>query len=73
MFYLTGIFRTSSLGGSISSNLERIIVKRQGEETGYMELLQQRAVGLNIKILLLIKGSQISQVKKYSVFLCMGR
>ena len=49
MFYLTGIFRTSSLGDSISSNLERIIMKRQGEETGYMEVLQQRAVGLTSK------------------------
>ena len=73
MFYLTGIFRTSSLEDGISSNLERIVLKRREEETGYMEVLQQRAGSRNIKRLLLNKGSQISQVKKCSAFLCMGR
>ena len=35
-----------------------------------MEVLQQTAVNLNIKRLLLIKESQISQVKEFSNFLC---
>ena len=43
-----------------------------GEEPGYTEVLQQRADSLNIKILLLIRGNQISQVKEFSI-LCVGR
>ena len=35
--------------------------------------LQQRAGSLNIKILLLIMENQISQVKEFYTFLCMGR
>ena len=31
MFYVVGIFRTSSLGGSISNNPERTALRRQGE------------------------------------------
>ena len=34
------IFRTSSLEGSISSNLKRTSLGRQGEESGYIEVLQ---------------------------------
>ena len=44
----------------------------QGSE-GYIEVLQQWTGSLNIKRLLLLKESQISQVKKFSAFLCMGR
>ena len=62
MFHLAGIFWTSSLEGSISSNLERIASRRQGEEPGYTEVFQQRACSLNIKRLLLIKENQVSQV-----------
>ena len=40
--------------------LKRTELKRSGEEPGYVEVLQQRAGSLNIKRLLLIKGSQIS-------------
>ena len=43
MFYLVGIFRTSSLGESISSKPERTAPKRQGEEPDYIKVLQQRA------------------------------
>ena len=68
MFYLVGIFRTSSLGDSISDYLERTAPRRWvGEESGYIEVLQGRAGDLNIKRLLLIKENQISQV------LCLGR
>ena len=35
--------------------------------------LQQEAGSLNIKRLLLIKENQISRVKEFSTFLCMGR
>ena len=41
-------------------------------EPGYIEVLQQRAGRCNVKRLLLIKESQISQVKEFSTFLCMG-
>ena len=51
MFYLVDV-RTSNPGGSISSNPEGTAPKRQGEEPGYTELLQQRAGNLNIKTLL---------------------
>ena len=45
MFYSVGIFRTSSLVDSISSNPEvllRAAPKRQAEEPGYMEVLQKK-------------------------------
>ena len=43
------------------------------DELGYIEVLQQRAGGLNVKRLLLIKENQISPVKEFSAFLPMGR
>ena len=73
MFYSVGIFRTSNLGDSISSDPERTAPRRRGEEPGYIEVLQQRAGSLNIKRLLLLKENQISQVKEFSAFLCMGK
>ena len=72
-FIRPGIFRTSSLGDSISSNPERTALRRQGDEPGYIKVLQQRAGSLNFERLLLIKENQISQVKEFSAFLCMGR
>ena len=71
MFYLVGIFRTSSPGDSISNDSERTTLRRRGEKPGYIEVLQQRAGSLNIKRLLLINGNLISQVKEFSVFLCI--
>ena len=50
-----GIFKTASPGDSISSDPKRIALRRQVEEPGYIEVLQQRAGSLNIKRLLLIK------------------
>ena len=67
-----GIFKTSIPGDSISSDPERIALRRQGEEPGYIEVLQQRAGSLNSKRLLLIKENQISQVKELSAFLYMA-
>ena len=49
MFYLLGIFRTLSLGDSISSSPEKTALRRPGEEPGYIAVLQQRAGSLNIK------------------------
>ena len=68
-----GIFRTSSLGGRISSNPERTAQRSGGEEPAYIEVLQQRAGNLNIKRLLLIKENHTSQVKEFSAILCMER
>ena len=53
-------FWTSNPGDSISSNPEGPALRRRyREEPGYIELL--------------IKENQISQVKEFSAFLCMGR
>ena len=73
MFSSVGIFRTSSLGDSISSNPERTAPRRQGGKPDFIELLQQRTGSPNFKRLLLIKENQISQIKEFSTFLCMGR
>ena len=73
IFYLVEMFRTSVLGGGMSRNPERTALRRQGEEPGYTEVLQQRAGSLNIKRLLLINGNQISQVMEFSTFLYMER
>ena len=66
MFYLVGICRTSN-------DLDRTAPRMGGEGPGYIEVLQQRAGNLNIQKLLLMKENQISQVKEFSTFLCMGR
>ena len=71
MFYAVGIFSTSSLGDSISSNPERTALRRPEEDAGYTQVLYPRAGSLNIKRLLLIKENQISQVKQFSAFLCV--
>ena len=73
MFYPVGTFRTLSPGDSMSSDPERTVLRRQGEEKGYIEVLQQRTGSVNIKRLLWTKENQISQVKEFSTFLCMGR
>ena len=73
MFYSAGSFRTSSPGGNILSNPERTAPKSRGGEPGNTGVLQERAGGLSIKRLLLIKENQICQVKEFNAFLCMGR
>ena len=50
MFYLAGMFRTSSSGGIISSNPDRTAPRRRGEELGYTGILQQRAGSRNIQL-----------------------
>ena len=69
MFYSAEILRTSSPGDSISSSPERTAQRKQEDEPGYTEILQQRAGSRNIKRLLFIKENHTSQVKGFSVFL----
>ena len=38
------MFRTSSSGDSISSNLETAVPRRQGEESGYIEVCSKGQV-----------------------------
>ena len=67
IFHLVGIFRTSSLGESTSSNPEKIAPRRWGKEPGYIEVLQQRASSLNIKRLLL-KKTRCSKLSNLVLF-----
>ena len=55
MFYLVEIlgFQAQKTASQVT-NPERTAPKRQREETGYIEIFQQRAGSLNIKRLLLI-------------------
>ena len=73
MFYSVGIFRTSNLGDSISSDPEGTTMEKQGEEPDCIQALQQSTSRLNIKRLLFIRENHITQVKEVSAFLCMGR
>ena len=73
LFFSSGIFRTSSLEGSISSYPVSPSLRKWGGEWGYIGVFQGRAGSQNIKRLLLIKENQKSQVKKFSTFLCIGR
>ena len=43
-----------------------LLWRRQEEEPGYIEVLQQRAGSLNIERLLLIRENQMTQVKEFS-------
>ena len=73
MFYLVGIFRTSSPGDSISSDPERAPPGRQGKEPGYIEVCNRGQVIWMPKVFLWTKENQISQIKEFSAFLCMRR
>ena len=73
MFYLPVTFRISSLGGSISINPERTAQRRRGGGARFIEFCNKGADSLNIKRLWIIKEKQISQVREFSAFLCMGR
>ena len=53
MFYLVGVFRTSSPGDSILSNPEKTALRMLEEEPACREILPQRAGSLNIERLLL--------------------
>ena len=66
MFYLVGIFRTSSLGDGILSELNGF--EEAGGGVSLYRSLQQGAGRLNFKRLLLFKGKKIAQVKELSTF-----
>lgn len=70
---MVGIFWTSRLGDRILNNPERIVLRRQGREPGYIGVSLQGAVSLNVKILLLIKENQTTQVNEFNTSLCVGR
>ena len=57
MLYLAGIFRTSSLGGSISQNPEKTVPRRQGTTTDYTDVYSKWQVVPNLKRL---KENQMS-------------
>ena len=68
-----GIFRTSSLGDSFSSDPERRVLRRQGKLSGYTEICSKGQVVLISKKLLSLKENHISQVKEFRAFLYMGK
>ena len=51
MCYLVGILRTSSLGDSVSGDPERTAPRRQREEPGYIEVLQQWNLASSAKVI----------------------
>ena len=73
MFYSVGSFRTSSLGVSISSSLDRTALRRWGEESGYTQVSNKGQVVWISKLFWGIKANQISQVKEFSILLYMER
>ena len=73
MCYLVGIFGTSGPGDSISGDPERTILRKWWGGVRLYRNSQQETGSLKMKILLLIKEKQISQVKKLSHFLCMEK
>ena len=68
MFYSVGNFRTSGPGDSISGSSERETLRRQGEEPGYIEVLQQKAGSLNIKRWPLFKENQYPKLRNLALF-----
>ena len=74
MFYLADFLRTSSLGCSISDNIEITVLKGRGEGSRIYRVFCSKTLGnQNIKRLLLIEADQTSQVNAFRAFLCMGR
>ena len=72
MLYLKGILGLQAWWAASQVTL-RELFQEAGEGVGYLEVFQQGIGRLNIKRLLLIKENQISEVKEFSAFLCMGR
>ena len=67
MFHSMEILRISNPIGSISRNPERTVLRRGSGDSEYIRVLQQKSGSQNIKMSLLIKENQISQVGD---FLC---
>ena len=68
MLYTAGIFRISSLGGSISSNPERIALRRWGREARLHRSFATKAGSLNVESLLQIKENQIPKLRNLIFF-----
>ena len=68
MFYLVGIFRTSSPETAFQVMLKELLSEGEGRSQVTTEILQQRTGNLNVKRVLLIEENQISQVKEFSTF-----
>ena len=66
-----GIFRTSRLGDGISSDPERIALRRGVDESGCIGL-QQRA-GISEYQNYFLRSQEIRYLKIFGAFLCMGR
>ena len=76
MFYSADFSEDFKPGHSISDNTEKLLQRGKVGERGariYRSFCSKRPRSRNVKRLLLIKGNQISQVKEFSAFLCMGR
>ena len=75
MFYLVETFRTSTQEATsrVTLRVQTAPARAGGEEPGHIEVFQQRAGSLNIKRLSYMKDNQITQVKDFSAFPCMGR
>ena len=68
------MFQTLSQGGSISSNLERTALRRQGQDPGFIEVLQKKKKYQVVWISKVVfNEKQISQAKKFNAFLCIGK
>ena len=59
-------FWDSKPGRAAQVTLRELLWRKQEEEPGYIEVLQQRVGSLNIERLLLIKENQMTQVKERS-------
>ena len=75
MFYLVDKIEDLTLEHSLSDLrlLWNSAPKRQGRSQDTQGVLQQRPGSRNISRLLLIKENQISWVREFSAFLCMGK
>ena len=73
MFYSADIWRTLSLGHSISDNAEKLFRRGKWGARIYRDFCNKRPGSWTIKGLLLIKENEITQIKEFSAFLCMGR
>ena len=74
MFYLVGIFRTSSPGGSISSNPEKLFQGVGRSSQVIQNFATKGADSLRHQRLLLVKETKVCQVKEFSalLWLCQG-
>ena len=75
MFYLVGIFTPSNWGDVISSDPRELLRGSGGgvRSVTWMFAANKGQVVWTSKVLLWIKENQMSRVKEFRAFLCMGR